>query len=65
MTVLSKAFNEIFSNVRCQQIVHPDTDSCIEAALNYFFKPLPTIAKFFLPIFLVKFSMKLLQMKNF
>lgn len=53
MTVLSKYIDELFANVCCKQIVHPDCDSCIRAALKCFLRPLPTTVKFFLPLFLV------------
>lgn len=53
MSVLSKCFNHVLSNVNCHEIVHPHTSSCTYSAWISFWKPVPTTAKFFLPFFLV------------
>lgn len=56
MSVLSKCINHVLSTQNCHQIVHPHTSSCMHSALESFWKPVPTTAKFFLPFFLVTTS---------
>lgn len=53
MNLLSKCFKHMLSTVNCTEIVHPHTNSCMQAAWTSFLKPVPTTAKFFLPLFLV------------
>lgn len=38
MSVLSKYFQEAIASATCRDIVHPHTDSCLQAARGYFFK---------------------------
>lgn len=58
MSVLSKCFNHVLSTVNCHEIVHPHTTSCMHSALTSFWKPVPTTAKFFFPLFLVTPSLE-------
>lgn len=57
MSVLSKYFqvalNGGITPATCKDIVHPHTDSCLLAALEYFFKPILTTIQFFIPLFMV------------
>lgn len=53
MSVLSKYFEDAISIATCRDIVHPHTDSCLQAAYGYFFKPVWTTVQFFVPLFMV------------
>lgn len=57
MSVLSKYFQDAMASATCKDIIHPHTDSCIQAAYGYFLKPVLTTMQFFLPLFMVCFRL--------
>lgn len=53
MSIFSKHFKDAIVSYTCKDIVHPQTDSCLLGACEYFTKPIATAVQFFLPLFLV------------
>lgn len=73
MSVFSKYFNlTCGTSATCRDIVHPHTNSCLLAALGYFFQPIFTTTQFFIPLFMVsiyfislEIEIKLYNQNNF